>query len=114
MGKVTEYIAHAGQHDHRFYVVLETEEGNLIVTEQLQNGKVAWDENPTDLEDRIALSKEVRSAECKRVGITIAFMKARSAETSCKSYAQSSFNRARGDSSKHSKSGFFKRSSVSA
>jgi len=112
--KVTEYIAHAGERDHRSFVVVETELGNFIVTEQLQNRQVAWQENPTDLEDLIAVSKEVRSAECKRVGITIALMKARSAESSGKSYAQSAFNRARGDSSKHSKSGFFKRSSVSA
>jgi len=111
--KATEYIAYAGERGRRSYVVLETEQRNFIVTEQLQNSKVAWEENPVDLEDRIALSKELRSAECKRAGVTVALMKARRAETSSKTYAQSTFNRARGDSSKHSKSGFFKRTSVS-
>jgi len=112
--KVTEYVAYRGDQSRRSYVVMETEQANMIVTEQLQNKTVAWEENPSDLEDRISLSKVVRSADCKRTGNAVVLMKAQSAESSSKAYAQSTFNRARGDSPKHDKSGFLKRPSPSA
>lgn len=47
----------------RFYVVLETEKGNLILTEKLKDGSVTWTENPRDLEIRNSKAKVMRSAE---------------------------------------------------
>mmetsp|Transcript_105598 Transcript_105598/g.256443 ORF Transcript_105598/g.256443 Transcript_105598/m.256443 type:complete len:979 (-) Transcript_105598:108-3044(-) len=52
----------------RYYVVFETEQGNKIVTEQLSDGIVTFEENPEDLEDRSSLAKVFRSVGCSRVG----------------------------------------------
>lgn len=52
----------------RFYVVFETEQGNKIVTEQLSDGLVSFEENPKDLEDRNSLAKVFRSVGCSTVG----------------------------------------------
>jgi hypothetical protein len=44
----------------RYYLVLETEDGNKIVTERLEDGSLTWIENPEDLEDRNSLAKVTR------------------------------------------------------
>merc|ERR1712039_484152 len=90
-------------------VLLETENGNMIVAEQHRSGKLAWEENPADLDDRVSVAKVVRMAECKRGRVTVAQMKAVPAESHCKCYAQSVFNKARGDSVSLTRSGFLKR-----
>jgi len=55
--EATEYVEE-GPH---YYVVLETAKGNVIVTEKLEGGELAWVENPLDLEDRNSLAKVLRS-----------------------------------------------------
>ena len=40
----------------RYFTVLETEEGHKITTERLQDGSVLWEENPSNLEDRLLRS----------------------------------------------------------
>jgi len=70
--KVTEYVT-AGQMHRRSYVVLETEAGNVVMTEQLCNGVVAWDENVKDLEERNALARVIRTEAVS--GVTLADMK---------------------------------------
>merc|ERR1719282_1881582 len=57
------------------YVVLETDKGNVFVTEQSMNGKLTWVENPPNLEDRNSLAKVVRSSECDNARSTIRDMK---------------------------------------
>merc|ERR1719171_2435267 len=55
--KATEYVERvhvagnvAGQ--RRYYVVLESETGHKILTELLADGRVVWEEDPQNLEDR--------------------------------------------------------------
>lgn len=115
--KITEYIEAASQDatslkasatsssDRHSYVVLETEQGTLVVTEKRADGTVTWDENPKDLEDRNSLAKVIRSMDC---AITVQDMRryqmqeARKAEygassSACKRYAQGAYSWAGGD-----------------
>lgn len=48
-----------------FYVVLETEAKNFIVTEKLQNGTTTWVVNPSNLEDRNSLARLLFSVDSK-------------------------------------------------
>jgi len=111
--KVTEYIEGSGEgatdeESRRSYIVLETEKGNVLVTEKRADGTIAWQENPDDLEDRSSLAKFVRSCPCspqKKAQVTVKDMlafkdeKGTSFGTSTsgrKHYAQAAYNRARG------------------
>jgi len=108
VAKVTEYVEKASQSNdkhvmyRRFYVVLETEQGSVIVTEKFADGTVAWKENPTNLEDRNSLAKVTRTADYRGANITIrdlkTYMGERKSESSasyseCKHYAQGIFSR---------------------
>jgi len=81
--KATEYVEKSSQVSEedaerlecRYYVVLETEYGSTIVAEHLRE-LVAWEENVTDLEDRNSLAKVVRTASCRRGGVTVKDLKA--------------------------------------
>jgi len=70
--KATQYIERVGKTAGacHTYVVLETEEGNMIMTELLEGQRPTFQENPADLEDRSSLAKVLRSAEC--VACTVA------------------------------------------
>jgi len=110
--KVTEYVESCkGTADgvsRRSYVVLETEEGNLIVTERRIGGAVVWEENPDDLEDRNSLAKFIRSCSCsvtKKALVTVEDLESSKAakgsafgasNSGCKHYAQAIYNQARG------------------
>jgi len=48
-----------------FYIVLETEKKNRIVTEALGAGALSWVQNPHNLEDRNSLAKLLFTADCK-------------------------------------------------
>eukprot|EP00747_Dinoflagellata_sp_TGD_P027110 gnl/TRDRNA2_/TRDRNA2_132390_c0_seq1.p1 gnl/TRDRNA2_/TRDRNA2_132390_c0~~gnl/TRDRNA2_/TRDRNA2_132390_c0_seq1.p1 ORF type:complete len:707 (+),score=159.56 gnl/TRDRNA2_/TRDRNA2_132390_c0_seq1:1320-3440(+) len=125
VAKVTEYVERAKgtakDSYHRSYVVFETKDGNTIVTEKLSDGKVTWEENPKDLEDRNSLAKVVRSAGHNvKAGVTIRDMKSfKRKETSrtasgashsqCKHYAQVAFTLASG--AHHVDSGFMQQAS---
>merc|ERR1740121_1750846 len=61
---------------YRYYIVIETEDANAIVTQQLWNGSVTWNENPEDLEDRNSLAKTLRSKDCRSKGMTVQDFKA--------------------------------------
>lgn len=104
--KVMEYIekVHGAR---RSYIVLETENGSTIVTEKRRDGAVTWEKNPTDLQDRNALAKCVRSADCNDYRVTVGCMKSLQTKDSrlsvtnvsaseCKRYAQGVFSRAVG------------------
>eukprot|EP00747_Dinoflagellata_sp_TGD_P065016 gnl/TRDRNA2_/TRDRNA2_154167_c0_seq1.p1 gnl/TRDRNA2_/TRDRNA2_154167_c0~~gnl/TRDRNA2_/TRDRNA2_154167_c0_seq1.p1 ORF type:complete len:450 (-),score=97.87 gnl/TRDRNA2_/TRDRNA2_154167_c0_seq1:60-1217(-) len=72
VAKATEYVEKARNvKGHHSYVVLETEHGNMIVSEVLQDGRVAWESNPKDLEDRNSLAKVLRSADCSGWSVQI-------------------------------------------
>lgn len=49
---------------YRFYVVLETDNGDFITTEKLANGIVTWVINPNDQEARNSLARVSRSMSC--------------------------------------------------
>lgn len=81
--KVTEYVEKAfsglvgaGESTfyHRYYLVLETEMENKVLTELLANGKVVWVDNE-DFEVRNSLAKATYSVESNN-GATVAEMKA--------------------------------------
>jgi hypothetical protein len=80
--KVTEYVKFLDEstqnQKHRYYVVIETEQGSSVVTERLQDGKMTWEENPEDLDDKNSLARVIRSVECRvsRVRAAIADVKA--------------------------------------
>jgi hypothetical protein len=108
IAKVTEYVE-ADEAHYRSYIVLETAEGNVIVTEKLADGSATWEENPKALEDRNAFAKFIRSwdcTQCKKSNLMVADLKA--FKTRCegletgtshsarKQYAQGAYNAARG------------------
>jgi len=108
ISKATVYVARDQQvpSHHCYYLVLETDGGNTIVTEMLSDGAVAWKENPADVEDRNSLAKAFRSIEC-RGGVTVQDMKSYQRKATnhkkrynCKSsgkrYAQGAYNCAHG------------------
>merc|ERR1712093_282280 len=59
----------------RYYLVLETENGHKIVTERLTNGKVTWEEDPDDVEDRNSLARVTRVKPAS-ASLTVRDMKA--------------------------------------
>jgi hypothetical protein len=79
--KATEYVEKMpkASEECKYYVVLETEYGNTIVTERLQD-IASWEENVADLECRNSLAKVVRTASCRRAGVTVEDLKAILAE----------------------------------
>jgi len=68
--KATEYVE-AEEPGCHYYVVLETEMGNFIVTEKLKDGKVRWGANPKHLEARNSLARVTGSVECRGACITV-------------------------------------------
>jgi hypothetical protein len=124
IAKVSEYVEADAAH-FRSYLVLETSEDNVILTEKLADGTVTWEENPVDLEDRNSLAKFIRSWDCSQckksivtVGDMLGFRKlaisgSGTSHSSRKLYAQGAYNRARGlddrfDSGFGSKDGWHK------
>jgi hypothetical protein len=65
IAKVSEYVEADAAH-FRSYLVLETSQNTVIVTEKLADGTVAWEENPADVEDRNSLAKFIRSWDCSQ------------------------------------------------
>lgn len=111
IAKVTEYVERtagrkSGKESRGYFVVLETQEGNVICTEMLEDGRTTWEENPVDLEDRISLAKVLRTMECKASRNTARDLKmyvdkeAEHADSApnfakCKLYSRNIFMRAR-------------------
>lgn len=54
-----------------YYVVLETESGDAVVTEKCVSGRVAWAANPKGLEARNSLAKVTGCVDCCTAGVTI-------------------------------------------
>lgn len=96
----------------RYYLVLETENGHMIVTERLPDGRVTWEEDPEELEDRNSLAKATRSSACcpdlrvqdlKTYQATVARGAAQAGVASpsvCKRYGRSAYARAVGSESR--------------
>merc|ERR1712032_1205869 len=72
--KVTHYVESADG-EPRQYVALETEKRNVIITEELDDGTVTWEENPQNLETRNTLAKVLRSENGFGKGVTATSMK---------------------------------------
>jgi len=108
--KATTYVERDAKYPlyHRYYLTLETEVGNMVVTEMLRDGSVIWNENPADLEDRNSLAKVFRSKECQGKGVTVKDMRGYQRKgvehkrmsplhSTGKRYAQGAYDRARGE-----------------
>lgn len=63
-GKSTSAVPHC-----RFYVVLETDASNTIVTERLADGSIAWAVNSDKLEDRNSLARLLFTSDCKNATV---------------------------------------------
>ncbi|CAE6924796.1 unnamed protein product [Symbiodinium sp. CCMP2592] len=50
---------------NNYYIVLETTEKTVIVTERMSDGSLCWLQNPHNLEDRNSLAKLLFTADCK-------------------------------------------------
>uniref|UniRef100_A0A7S2FX52 Uncharacterized protein n=1 Tax=Alexandrium andersonii TaxID=327968 RepID=A0A7S2FX52_9DINO len=111
--KVSEYVQAVGKDSadalaRRSYLVLETSEGNVIVTEKCRDGTISWEENPEDIEDRNSLAKFIRSSPCscsKKSLVSVSDMETYKSKkdklqgsslSACKRYVQEGFNFARG------------------
>merc|ERR1712004_438358 len=67
--KATEYVERVDL-EFQVYTKLETDQKNILVVEELEDGTLRFEENPSNLEDRTSLAKVLRTAECS--GITVA------------------------------------------
>jgi hypothetical protein len=97
----------------RYYLVLETKNGHIILTERLPNGQVTWVEDPEELEDRNSLAKVTRVSACqpnlvvqdlKTYQSTVAKGASQAGVASpsvCKRFARSAYARAVGPDSRH-------------
>jgi len=94
---VKKSATNAGLFRH-YYTVLETQEGNKVVTEQLASGRTTWQVNPEDLEYRNSFAKVIRKMDCN-AGIRVRDLKdhqeeegqniSEASQSACKVYAQS-------------------------
>jgi len=102
--KVTEYVENDASGNAHYYVTLETQAGNTIVTEKLRDGTVTWNENPCDSDDRNSMAKVLRSADCSAESITVHDMKlyqlsrtkSDTSYSARKRYSQRTYSRAAG------------------
>merc|ERR1740123_764620 len=69
--KATEYVERVGL-AFQVYVTLETSEKNIVVVQELEDGTMSREENPSNLEDRTSLAKVLRTAECNDSSMTVA------------------------------------------
>lgn len=70
--KVTTYVEMDRETtSHRFFVVLETAHGHLVVTEQQQDGQSTWDERCEALDARCAFAKTLYFADCTGTGVRV-------------------------------------------
>mmetsp|Transcript_121925 Transcript_121925/g.224704 ORF Transcript_121925/g.224704 Transcript_121925/m.224704 type:complete len:559 (-) Transcript_121925:128-1804(-) len=74
VAKATEYVQAAGA-SCTYFVVLDTESGQSILTEMFEDGRAAWEESPEGLEDRISLAKVLRATDCSEKGNTVRDLK---------------------------------------
>jgi len=117
--KVTEFVestqqrADSAKHKvpksrRHAYVVLETESGNVVVTEMCRDGQLMWQENPAGWELRNSLSKVIHCADCKNDDVRVADLKSiynqqkrtcvsRASYSRCKKYAHDVFTIAKGE-----------------
>jgi len=62
--KVTEYVERTVAGHRRYYVVMETESGQRILTERNQDGQIIWEADPEIIAQRNSLAKVTRTKEC--------------------------------------------------
>jgi len=93
----------------RYFMLAETEKGNIIVSEKLRDGTVTWEENPRFAEDRRSLARVLRSRgdlaaleDCATVQSLKIYKASRVvAKATCaarRRYAEGAFSRAAGHS----------------
>merc|ERR1712050_377462 len=102
--KVAEYVERAEDLLGHSYVVLETDQGNTIITEKLRSGAVTWEVNPAGLEARNSLAKVIRYDDCGDASIAVWQLKnyqpkathavSGASASKCKRYARCVYDRA--------------------
>mmetsp|Transcript_2282 Transcript_2282/g.3956 ORF Transcript_2282/g.3956 Transcript_2282/m.3956 type:complete len:1080 (+) Transcript_2282:70-3309(+) len=122
LAKVIEYIERTNDvHVRGSYLVMESDTGNVFVTEKLANGRATWEVNPEGLEARNALAKEVRSTDITENGITVCSVRRLQAlnsescaasSSNCKRYVQAVYSHAMGAPSGDIWTGFMKEGGV--
>jgi hypothetical protein len=80
-------VSSEGKPFYHFFVVLETDATNAIVTEQLRDGSIGWAVNPSNLEDRNSLAKLLFAVEADGRA-TVRVAKTLQAMASSKAYAK--------------------------
>merc|ERR1711865_148538 len=87
-----------------YYVVLETEDGSKIVTEQLANGRTTWQENPEDLDYRSSFAKVIATKiggmqvrDVKAFQETESQRESQASQSACKWYARGVCGKACGE-----------------
>jgi len=69
--KATEHVERVGL-GFQVYVTLETDKQNILVVEELEDGTLQFEENPSNLDDRTSLAKVLRTAECSSTTVAAA------------------------------------------
>jgi hypothetical protein len=91
---VKDKLGDRGLYRH-YYVMLETEAGHRIVTEQLAAGHTTWQEDPDDADSRSLCAKVIRTVSCND-GVTVREIKnyqeretrTAASQSACKWYAR--------------------------
>merc|ERR1712079_564581 len=69
--KAIEYIERVGL-GFQVFVTLETDKHNILVVEELDDGTLQFEENPSNLDDRTSLAKVLRTAVCSSTTVAAA------------------------------------------
>merc|ERR1719361_324115 len=69
--KAIEHVERVGL-GFQVFVTLETDKHNILVVEELEDGTLQFDENPSNLDDRTSLAKVLRTADCSSTTVAAA------------------------------------------
>jgi len=105
--KATEFVMivdvgeAASEQMYRYFVVYETDLGDVSFTEKLGEGAASWEDNPVDMEERYACARVLRVTDCSGGGIIVGRLKQLHADgassgLSSRRYAQRAFELAGG------------------
>lgn len=73
--KATAFVEAAEGEARRFFIVYETEGGHRIATEKLEDGSVAWQENPRNLQARSSAARVLFSTDECGAGLAVGELK---------------------------------------
>lgn len=105
--KVTEYVERAIGGHRRYYVVMEMESSQRILTERKQDGHIIWEADPEIIAERNSLARVMRTKECAssttvhdlEIHADALFTDSIASPSMCKHWARSAYCRALGQMS---------------